>query len=72
MRIWNNSAPSAFTYEGWFKFLPDDTVLKIVPGNEIAAIASISGKLAVDRRCDDSLGASGRATLVESLRNCRS
>jgi hypothetical protein len=66
MRIWNNSAPSAVTDDGWFKFLPDDTVLKIVPGNEIAAIGSILDKLAVDRRCYDSLGARGRATLIES------
>jgi len=65
MRIWNNSAPSAVTDDGWFKFLPDDTVLKIAPGDEIAAIGSILDKLAVDRRCYDSLGARGRATLIE-------
>ena len=66
MRIWNNSAPSAVTDDGWFKFLSDDTVLKIVPGSEIAAIGSILDQLAVDRHCYDSLGARGRARLIES------
>jgi hypothetical protein len=66
MRIWNNSAPSAVTNDGWFRFLPDDTVLKIVPGNEIAHIRLILDRLAVDRRCYDSLGARGKATLIES------
>jgi hypothetical protein len=65
MRIWNNSAPSAVTADGWFGLLPDDSVVKVVPGSEIATIGSILDRLVLDRHSYDSLGARGRATLVE-------
>jgi hypothetical protein len=65
MRIWNNAAPSAVTDDGWFRLLPDETVLKIVPGSEIAAIGSILDQLAVDRFFYDPLGARGKETLIK-------
>jgi glycosyltransferase involved in cell wall biosynthesis len=65
MRIWNNAAPSAVTDDGWFRNLPDDTVLKVLPGDEVAAVGSILDRLATERLYYESLGARGRATLIK-------
>jgi hypothetical protein len=66
LRIWNNAAPSAVTDDGWFKSLPDDSVLMIAPGLEVSAIGSILDQLSVDRFCYETLGARGRARLIQS------
>lgn len=66
LRIWNNAAPSVVSDDGWFGSLPDDTVWKIAPGDEVTAVGAILDKLLLDRFSFDALGVRGRATLISS------
>ncbi|MGC1503713.1 MAG: glycosyltransferase family 1 protein, partial [Sulfitobacter sp.] len=63
MRIWNAAAPSVVTDLGWYADLPDDTVFKIDPENELTALQTLIRQLAVDPTAGRSIATAGRARL---------
>jgi len=63
MRIWNAAAPSVVTDLGWYADLPDDTVFKIDPENELAALQDLIRRLAADPGVGRGIATAGRARL---------
>ena len=63
MRIWNAAAPSVVTDLGWYAALPDDTVFKIDPTDEVPALQALIRQLAEDPAPGRAKGAAGRARL---------
>lgn len=63
LRIWNASAASVVTDQGWYSSLADDTVFKIPIENEIEALRSVVRQLHADRESGAKLGEAGRKAL---------
>lgn len=63
MRIWNASVPSLVTNIGWFKDLPEKTVIKIDHSQETAQVREILERLVRDRYCLDDIGRKGHEVL---------
>lgn len=63
LRIWNASVPSLVTNIGWFRDLPEDTVVKIDPSQETLQVREILERLVGDRYCLDEIGRKGHEVL---------
>ncbi len=63
MRIWNAGVPSVVTNLGWYAGLPNDTVFKIDPTDEIPALQDLLRRLAADPALGSGIAAAGRARL---------
>lgn len=66
MRIWSACAPSVVTNLGWYADLPDDTVFKIDPAQEIPELQQLIRRLHADPVSGRGRALAGRARL-ESL-----
>lgn len=65
LRIWNGSAASVATDQGWYQTLPKDTVVHIPVYDEISALREVFTRLEKDRRFGQALGLAGRKRLIE-------
>ena len=63
MRIWNAAAPSVVTDLGWYADLPDGTVFKIDPSEEVPALQRLIRQLVADPSAGRDVAAAGRARL---------
>ncbi|MFC6640142.1 glycosyltransferase family protein [Sulfitobacter sediminilitoris] len=63
MRIWNAAAPSVVTDLGWYANLPDGTVFKIDPSEEVPALQRLIRQLVADPAAGRDVAAAGRARL---------
>lgn len=63
LRIWNASAAAVVTDQGYYAGLPDDTVFKIPPEGEQAALMELLRRFAADRSIGADKGDAGRALL---------
>jgi glycosyltransferase involved in cell wall biosynthesis len=64
LRIWDASAASVVTDQGWYESLPDETVFKIPVEGEADALRALLRRLAADREYGRQVGEAGRARLV--------
>jgi glycosyltransferase involved in cell wall biosynthesis len=65
LRIWSHSLPSIVTRTGWYAGLPDDTVLKIRPGHEVAEVLAHLRGFLRDPAPVRRMGEVGRRRLLE-------
>lgn len=63
LRIWNASAASVVTDQGWYSSLADETVFKIPLETEAEALKAVVRQLNADRETGMKLGAAGRKAL---------
>ena len=63
LRIWNASAASVVTDQGWYNSLSDETVFKIPLENETEALRAVVQKLNADRGKGTKVGEAGRRAL---------
>ena len=63
MRIWNAGVPGVVTDLGWYAALPAETVFKIDPEDEIAALQGLIRRLHADPALGRDIAAAGRARL---------
>ncbi len=65
LRIWNGSAASVVTDQGWYQTLPKDTVVHIPLDDEMSALREVFERLEKDRSFGQALGLAGRKRLTE-------
>jgi len=64
LRIWDASAASVVTDQGWYESLSDETVFKIPVNGEADALYTLLRRLATDREYGKQVGEAGRTRLV--------
>lgn len=63
MRIWNAGVPAVVTDLGWYADLPDETVFKIDPADEVAALQNLIRQIDADPTAGRAIARMGRARL---------
>jgi glycosyltransferase involved in cell wall biosynthesis len=63
MRIWNAGVPAVVTDLGWYADLPEGTVFRIDPHNEIQALQDLIRRMDADPTLGRDIAAAGRARL---------
>jgi len=66
MRIWNAGVPAVVTDLGWYADLPEGTVFKTDPENEIAALQDLIRRMHADPALGRDIAAKGRARLEDA------
>jgi glycosyltransferase involved in cell wall biosynthesis len=63
LRIWANGAPSVVTRTGWYRFLPDDVVVKVDPSRERAELSDCIAAVMKNPDAFRAVGQAGRRRL---------
>lgn len=63
LRIWDAGVPAVVTDLGWYADLPEDTVFKIDPHQEVPALQDLIRRMAADPTLGRTVAAKGRAQL---------
>ena len=65
LRIWNATAASVVTDQGWYHHLPEDTVFRMPVDDDVTGLRTLLERLDKDRSIGQALGAAGYERLVE-------